>query len=159
MEYRTFGRTGLKVSVCGLGGGAESRLCLKEGSTEEKAGAVVRRAVDLGVTYSDTAADYGTRGRLRSCARGSPRRGRDLLQDAGPPRGRVELLELRAEGKIRAPGMSESTGTDARHSMLSCALQGDCWDVVMTGFPSARDVLFPTTSEKDICCGVARRSA
>jgi aryl-alcohol dehydrogenase-like predicted oxidoreductase len=60
MEYRTFGRTGLKVSVCGLGGGGESRLGLRKGSTEQQAVAVVRRAVDLGITYFDTAPNYGT---------------------------------------------------------------------------------------------------
>jgi L-galactose dehydrogenase len=60
MEYRTFGRTGLRVSVCGLGGGGESRLGLAKGSTEEQAIAVVRRALDLGVTYVDTAPNYGT---------------------------------------------------------------------------------------------------
>ena len=65
-----------------------------------------------------------------------------------------ELLALRDEGKIRFLGISESTGSDARHSMLSRALQDDVWDVVMTGFTffnqSARDVLFPTTIGNDV---------
>ncbi len=65
-----------------------------------------------------------------------------------------ELLALRDEGAIRALGISESTGTDARHALLARALQDDCWDVVMTGFTffnqSSRDVLFPTTIEKDV---------
>jgi aryl-alcohol dehydrogenase-like predicted oxidoreductase len=65
-----------------------------------------------------------------------------------------ELLALRDEGKIRFLGISESTGKDARHTMLSRAVQDDVWDVVMTGFTffnqSARDVLFPTAIEKDI---------
>jgi len=65
-----------------------------------------------------------------------------------------ELLTLRDEGKIRFLGISESTGSDARHSMLSRALQDDVWDVVMTGFTffnqSARDVLFPTTIANDV---------
>ena len=60
MSYRTFGRTGLRVSVCGLGGGGESRLGLKKGSTEDQAIGVVRRAVELGVNYFDTAPNYGT---------------------------------------------------------------------------------------------------
>ena len=60
MEYRTLGRTGLRVSVCGLGGGGESRLGLAKGSTEDEAVAVVRRALDLGVSYVDTAPNYGT---------------------------------------------------------------------------------------------------
>jgi L-galactose dehydrogenase len=65
-----------------------------------------------------------------------------------------ELLALRDEGKIRFLGISESTGSDARHSMLCRAVQDDVWDVVMTGFTffnqSARDLLFPTTIAKDI---------
>lgn len=60
MEYRTFGRTGLRVSVCGLGGGGESRLGLAKGSTEEQAIAVVRRGLELGINYVDTAPNYGT---------------------------------------------------------------------------------------------------
>jgi L-galactose dehydrogenase len=60
MEYRTFGRTGLRVSVCGLGGGGESRLGLNKGSTENQAIGVVRRAVELGINYFDTAPNYGT---------------------------------------------------------------------------------------------------
>ena len=60
MEYRTLGRTGLRVSVCGLGGGGESRLGLAKGSTETEAIGVVRRALELGVTYVDTAPNYGT---------------------------------------------------------------------------------------------------
>jgi aryl-alcohol dehydrogenase-like predicted oxidoreductase len=60
MEYRPLGRTGLRVSVCGLGGGGESRLGLAKGSTPEQAVAVVRRALELGVTYFDTAPNYGT---------------------------------------------------------------------------------------------------
>ena len=60
MEYREFGRTGLQVSVCGLGGGGESRLGLRKGSTEDQATDLVRRAVDLGINYFDTAPNYGT---------------------------------------------------------------------------------------------------
>ncbi len=60
MEYRPLGRTGLRVSVCGLGGGGASRLGLAKGSTPEQAVAVVRRALELGVTYFDTAPNYGT---------------------------------------------------------------------------------------------------
>jgi L-galactose dehydrogenase len=199
MEYRTFGRTGLTVSVCGLGGGGESRLGLKRGSTEEQAVALVRRAVDLGVTYVDTAPNYGTEDVIGRALQGRrddvvlsskmlPRRNDGSLVTRDDVRGELEgtlrrlrtdvvdayhlhrvrpedyryavdeivpeLLRLRDEGKVRALGISESTGTDARHAMLSRALEDDCWDVIMTGFTffnqSAREVLFPTTIEKDV---------
>ena len=60
MDYVTLGRTGLKVSVAGLGCGGFSRLGLATGKTEADAAALVRRAFDLGVTLFDTAAAYGT---------------------------------------------------------------------------------------------------
>lgn len=199
MEYRSFGRTGLRVSVCGLGGGGESRLGLAKGSTEEQAIAVVRRALELGVTYIDTAPNYGTEdviGRAleghrddvvvssKTVARrkdGSPvdragvRRSiegtlralrRDVVDVYHLHRVRPEdydhalaemvpeLLALRDEGKIRFLGISESTGHDARHSMLRRAVDDDCFDVLMTGFTffnqSAREVLFPAAIEKGI---------
>jgi L-galactose dehydrogenase len=199
MEYRTFGRTGLRVSVCGLGGGGESRLGLKKGSTEDQAIGVVRRAVELGINYFDTAPGYGTEGVIGRALDGRrdgvvvssktlARRDDGTLVAGGDVRGGLEetlrrlrsdvvdvyhlhrvrpedyqyavteivpeLLALRDEGKIRFLGISESTGKDARHTMLSRAVQDDVWDVVMTGFTffnqSARDVLFPTTIEKNI---------
>ncbi|MSP48921.1 MAG: aldo/keto reductase [Alphaproteobacteria bacterium] len=60
MDYVTLGRTGLKVGVAGLGCGGFSRLGLGTGKTEAEAVALVKRAVDLGVTLFDTAAAYGT---------------------------------------------------------------------------------------------------
>ncbi len=60
MDYTTLGRTGLKVSVAGLGCGGPSRLGLRQGKTTAEAVAVVRRAIDLGVNFLDTAEWYGT---------------------------------------------------------------------------------------------------
>jgi aryl-alcohol dehydrogenase-like predicted oxidoreductase len=60
MEYRTLGRTGLKVSVAGLGCGGFSRLGLGTGKTEADAIGIVRAALDLGVNLFDTAAAYST---------------------------------------------------------------------------------------------------
>ncbi len=60
MEYRTFGRTGLRVSVVGLGAGGPSRLGQGTDRSEEESIAVVRRAIDLGINYIDTAEAYKT---------------------------------------------------------------------------------------------------
>ncbi len=60
MEYTTLGRTGLRVSVAGLGCGGFSRLGLGTGKSEAEAIALVRQALDLGVNLFDTAAVYGT---------------------------------------------------------------------------------------------------
>jgi len=60
VDYTVLGRTGLRVSVMGLGCGGHSRLGQSYGNTEEQSVEVVRRAVDLGVTFFDTAEAYGT---------------------------------------------------------------------------------------------------
>jgi aryl-alcohol dehydrogenase-like predicted oxidoreductase len=60
MQYTTLGRTGLKVSVAGLGCGGFSRLGLGTGQTAEHAVGIIRQALDLGVNLIDTAAVYGT---------------------------------------------------------------------------------------------------
>jgi len=60
MQYTTLGRTGLRVSVAGLGCGGFSRLGLSTGKTEAEAIAVVRAALDEGINLLDTAAPYGT---------------------------------------------------------------------------------------------------
>jgi aryl-alcohol dehydrogenase-like predicted oxidoreductase len=60
MEHTTLGRTGLRVSVAGLGCGGNSRLGKAEGRSFAESVAVVRRALDLGVSFLDTAAAYGT---------------------------------------------------------------------------------------------------
>jgi aryl-alcohol dehydrogenase-like predicted oxidoreductase len=60
MEYRSLGKTGLRVSVAGLGCGGNSRLGLGRGASFDECVAVVRTAVDLGVNLLDTAEAYGT---------------------------------------------------------------------------------------------------
>lgn len=60
MQYTTLGKTGLRVSVAGLGCGGNSRIGLGTGKTEDESIALVRAALDLGITYFDTAEVYGT---------------------------------------------------------------------------------------------------
>lgn len=60
MQYTTLGRTGLNVSVAGLGCGGHSRLGQKTGRTEQESIQVVRQALDLGINLIDTAEAYGT---------------------------------------------------------------------------------------------------
>jgi aryl-alcohol dehydrogenase-like predicted oxidoreductase len=73
MEYTTLGRTGLKVSVAGLGTGGFSRLGLGTGKDEAHAIGIIRAALDLGVNLFDTAAAYGTEPVLGKALRGTPR--------------------------------------------------------------------------------------
>ena len=60
METTTLGRTGLKVSIAGLGGGGYSRLGQGYGADRADSIAVVQEAMDLGVNFIDTAEAYGT---------------------------------------------------------------------------------------------------
>jgi len=69
MEYRTLGKTGLRVSVAGLGCGGNSRLGLGRGASVDDCVAVVRTAVDLGVNFLDTAEAYGTEEIVGAAAR------------------------------------------------------------------------------------------
>ncbi len=55
MPTRLLGRTGLTVSILGFGSG--SRFLMYE--QEDKAIEALNRAIDLGITYIDTANDYG----------------------------------------------------------------------------------------------------
>jgi len=60
MEYTTLGRTGLRVSMAGLGCGGPSRLGRRDNKSDEECIALVRQALDLGVNFVDTAESYGT---------------------------------------------------------------------------------------------------
>lgn len=73
MEYTTLGRTGLRVSVAGLGCGGFSRLGLGTGGSEADAIGIIRGALDLGVNLFDTAAAYGTEPVLGKALRGARR--------------------------------------------------------------------------------------
>ena len=59
MQFTTLGRTGLEVSVAGLGCGGHSRIGMKKYGIDHAAG-IVRTAYDLGVNFFDTAHVYGT---------------------------------------------------------------------------------------------------
>jgi aryl-alcohol dehydrogenase-like predicted oxidoreductase len=73
LDYTTLGRTGLKVSVMGLGCGGPSRLGLKIGGAEADAEKVVREALALGINFIDTAEAYGTEEVVGRAIRDTPR--------------------------------------------------------------------------------------
>ena len=74
MEYTTLGRTGLKVSVAGLGCGGPSRLGLRNNAdAEADAVSLVGHAIDLGINFLDTAQSYGTEPVVGKAIVGLPR--------------------------------------------------------------------------------------
>lgn len=61
MQYRTLGRTGLKVSVMGLGAGGPSRLGQHDHiRTKAESVDLVLRGLDAGINFIDTAEAYRT---------------------------------------------------------------------------------------------------
>ncbi|HXZ67891.1 MAG TPA: aldo/keto reductase [Alphaproteobacteria bacterium] len=60
MDFIRLGRTNENASVVGLGCGGHSRLGMARGATTEQAANIVRRAIDLGINFIDTALVYGT---------------------------------------------------------------------------------------------------
>jgi aryl-alcohol dehydrogenase-like predicted oxidoreductase len=60
MDYVTLGRTGLNVSVIGLGGGGSSRLGMNTHKNELESTVLVRKAIEMGINFIDTAEVYGT---------------------------------------------------------------------------------------------------
>lgn len=73
MDYTVLGRTGLRVSVAGLGCGGSSRLGLARGASNDAAARLVRHCLDEGVNLIDTARVYGTEEAVGLALRGVPR--------------------------------------------------------------------------------------
>ncbi|MCL4834389.1 MAG: aldo/keto reductase [Caldilineaceae bacterium] len=73
MEFTTLGRTGVRVSVVGMGCGGASRLGQSYGNSEEQSIAIVRRAMELGINYIDTAEAYRTEEIVGKAIAGVPR--------------------------------------------------------------------------------------
>ncbi|MEK6601616.1 MAG: aldo/keto reductase [Candidatus Binatota bacterium] len=73
MEYTILGRSGLRVSVAGLGCGGPSRLGLRNNKTGKESIALVRQALDMGVNLLDTAEVYGTEEIVGKALEGIPR--------------------------------------------------------------------------------------
>jgi aryl-alcohol dehydrogenase-like predicted oxidoreductase len=73
MHHTTLGRTGLRVSVAGLGTGGFSRLGLKTGLTEDQSARLIEEAYALGVNFIDTAPSYGTEGVVGRALKSIPR--------------------------------------------------------------------------------------
>jgi hypothetical protein len=57
MPERLLGNTGVKVPIFGLGGAGQTPL--SQPGREAEAAVQIERAIELGISYFDTAADYG----------------------------------------------------------------------------------------------------
>jgi L-galactose dehydrogenase len=59
VDYRTLGRTNLKVSLLGLGSGGANRLGQRHAATPAEVHSLVRHALELGVNFFDSSPSYG----------------------------------------------------------------------------------------------------
>ncbi len=105
MQTVRLGRTGAEVSVAGLGCGGHSRLGMARGADVYQAARVVRHAIELGVTFVDTARNYGTEEAVGEGIRGR-RREVFLSTKSGAARGEhlftgAELAETFADSLRR----------------------------------------------------------
>ena len=133
MQTVRLGRTGLEVSVAGLGCGGHSRLGMAKGKDIHHAADLVRAALDLGVTFIDTARAYGTEEAVGLGLRG--RRDEAVISTkAGAGRGGELVTPKQMAGYV-----DESLAKLATDHIDVFLLHG----LTPAQFPYANDVLMP----------------
>jgi aryl-alcohol dehydrogenase-like predicted oxidoreductase len=110
MQTIRLGRTNAQVSAAGLGCGGHSRLGMARGADVHQAAGIVRRALDLGVTFIDTARAYGTEEAVGEAICG--RRDEVFLSTKASPRGRDGAPICAAELTQSLEGSLRRLGTD-----------------------------------------------
>lgn len=90
MQTTILGRTGLEVSVVGLGCGGHSRLGMTHGKDEKHATRIVEYALDQGITFIDTARAYRTESAVGHAIKG--KRDRVTISTKSLVAGRGDLL-------------------------------------------------------------------
>jgi L-galactose dehydrogenase len=139
MEYTTLGKTGLKVSVAGLGCGGFSRLGLPAGKTEDEAVHLVCEAVDMGINFIDTAPIYGTEVIVGKALKFIPRQSVVVATKASVGR----------NGEWRTPAqMVESLESSLRLLGTDHIDVFQLHGVPMSAYAHARDTLVPTLIEQ-----------
>jgi len=134
MEYVRLGRTGLRVSVAGLGCGGFSRLGLGTGHSEAEAVGVVQAALDLGVNLIDTAAAYGTEAVVGRAIAGQPRDSVVIATKASAARG----------GEPTSPArVVESLDNSLRLLGVDCIDIFQLHGVPPSGYDHVRKVIVP----------------
>src|SRR5580698_7378454 len=140
MQTVRLGRTGLEVSVAGLGCGGHSRLGLAKGRDVHHAADMVRAALDLGITLIDTARAYGTEEAVGLGVKG--RRDQAVISTkAGIGRGG----ELATPAQM-AGWLDESLTKLATDHVDIFFLHG----VTVDQYPHARDVLVPELKRQQV---------
>lgn len=134
MDYTTLGRTGLKVSVAGLGAGGFSRLGLSTGRGEAEAITLVQTALDHGVNLIDTAAAYGTEGVVGKAIAGRPREEVVIA---------TKVSVFRGGGRLTPAQVVESLDCSLRRLGIECVDIYQLHAVPPTGYTYAREEIAP----------------
>lgn len=98
MQYRRLGKTGLEVSVLGLGSGGPNQLGQLRSVPKQQVIALVRRALELGINFFDTASGYESEAVLAEGLAGT-RRDRFLL---------ASKIKPMSGGAVLAPGQARA---------------------------------------------------
>tara|TARA_R110002126_G_scaffold25171_1_gene86412 strand:+ start:924 stop:1874 length:951 start_codon:yes stop_codon:yes gene_type:complete len=130
MEYTTLGRTGLNVSVAGLGCGGNSKIGQGAGQSTADSVALIRRAMDLGVNFFDTARGYGTEGVLGEAI-------------SNVPRDSVVVSSKHHAGGVSAEQISAAIDTSLRELRTDYVDVYHLHGVHPDTYDHARDVLAP----------------
>ena len=137
MEYTTLGRTGLRVSRAGFGGGGIGQVWGP--TTEEESIRAVHRALELGINFFDVAPRYGN-GKAEEVL------GRAL-------KGRSEDVVVATKVRLEAHEMDDVEGAVARSMEASLRrLQRDSVDVlhVHNRFTDTRGEVPDSLSSEDV---------
>ncbi len=134
MQYTTLGRTGLRVSVAGLGCGGFSRLGLGTGHDNGHAVGIIRQALDLGVNLIDTAAVYGTEDVVGVALDGVPRDSVVVCTKASKPPG---------EAAFTAAGVIDSLNASLQRLRLDYVDVFQLHAVPASAYDHVRAVIVP----------------
>jgi uncharacterized protein len=131
LPSRTLGKTGAKVSILAFGCG--SRFLMYE--EEEKALAALNHAIDLGITYLDTAYAYGDG---KSESRVGQVMADDLAKIEAPDGAMKGALEARDQKMARFIGMTSHTNGE----VMARAIRNNDLDCVQIALNAARNGRF-----------------
>jgi len=138
MDYNILGKTGLRVSVMGLGCGGHSRLGLSHGLGHDHAVSIVSSAIELGINLIDTAEGYGTEPAVGDAIKGI-NRDEITISTKVPPATDGHLLTP-DEFKERVEGCLTRLGVDYVDIL-------HVHGVHPSQYPHTRDSLYPAMQE------------
>jgi len=143
MEYRTLGRTGLRVSALGFGCGNVGGLMIR-GSPAERERAV-GRALELGISYFDTAPSYGDGvseqhlGQALRALRASPHVGTKFRLEPAELGRAAEAITRSLEASLARLGMERVDLFQLHNPIGTAPSAGQVLDAVVPALERLRD--------------------